>query len=190
MKATLADHHDRALTFTRNVIHAIDSEQWDWPTTCEEWSVRELVNHVVSGNFWAAEIMDGKTIEEVGDRLDGDLLGTEPLAAYEESAKLADHAFQESGAMEKPAAVSYGPVPGEVYCGHRFVDVLIHGWDLAKATGQSTDLDPGLVAACLAVLEPQLDMLGPSGMFGDETIPVPDDADPQTKLLAFTGRRP
>ncbi|HLG00142.1 MAG TPA: TIGR03086 family metal-binding protein [Acidimicrobiia bacterium] len=189
MTASLADHHDRALTYVRTIIHGIDSEQWDWPTPCDDWTVRELVNHVVTGNYWASELMAGKTIEEVGDRLDGDILGIDPLAKYEDSAKLADHAFQEPGAMEKMAAVSYGPVPGEVYCGHRFVDTLVHGWDLAKATGQNTDLDPGLVDACLAVIEPQLEMLQGSGAFGDETIDVAADADPQTRLLAWTGRR-
>ena len=99
-------------------------------------TVRDLVNHVVSGNFWVDELMAGKTIEEVGDRLDGDVLGEDPVAAYDASAQVAAAAFKAEGAMERPAAVSYGPVPGEVYCGHRFIDVLIHGWDLAASTGQ------------------------------------------------------
>ena len=70
--------------------------------------------------------------------------------------------------MEAPCAVSYGPVPGEIYCGHRFLDVLVHGWDVAKSTGQDTALDPELVEACLVVIEPQLDMLVASGMFGTD----------------------
>ena len=68
-------------------------------------------------------------------------------------------AFRAPGAMEAPCAVSYGPVPGEVYCGHRFLDVLIHGWDVASSTGQDTTLEPELVEACFEVIEPQLDML-------------------------------
>jgi uncharacterized protein (TIGR03086 family) len=90
--------------------------------------------------------------------------------------------------MERPVAVSYGPVPGEIYAGHRFIDVLVHGWDLAKATRQDTTLDATLVAACWDVIEPQLDMLAGSGAFGT-TVVVPDDADQQTKLLAALGRR-
>ena len=74
----------------------------------------------------------GKTIEEVGDRLDGDVLGTDPLRAYDDSSIVAAAVFREPGAMERPCAVSYGPVPGSVYCGHRFIDVLIHGWDVAE----------------------------------------------------------
>ena len=90
--------------------------------------------------------------------------------------------------MDAPCAVSYGPVPGSIYCGHRFMDVLIHGWDIARSTGQDTTLPPDLVDACSEVLEPQLEMLVASGLFG-EAVPVADDADPQTRLLAVLGRR-
>jgi uncharacterized protein (TIGR03086 family) len=66
--------------------------------------------------------------------------------------------------------------------------VLIHGWDLAKATGQDTTLDPELVDACWTVIRPQMELLEASGMFGTK-VPVADDADAQTKLLAALGRR-
>jgi uncharacterized protein (TIGR03086 family) len=90
--------------------------------------------------------------------------------------------------MERPVAVSYGPVPGSVYCGHRFVDVLIHGWDLAASTAQDTTLDPELVEACWEVVEPQKDDLAASGAFGTN-VEVGPDADRQTRLLAVLGRR-
>jgi uncharacterized protein (TIGR03086 family) len=89
--------------------------------------------------------------------------------------------------MEAPCAVSYGPVPGSVYCGHRFMDVLIHGWDVAKSTNQDTALPTDLVEACWTVLEPQIDMLAGSGAFG-EMISVPEDAPTQTRLLGVLGR--
>ncbi len=84
--------------------------------------------------------------------------------------------------------MSYGPVPGEIYAGHRFIDVLIHGWDLAVATGQDTTLDPELVETCWEIVRPQLDLLQGSGAFGTN-VDVPDDADSQTRLLAVLGRR-
>ena len=90
--------------------------------------------------------------------------------------------------MQASVAVSYGPVPGEVYAGHRLIDVLIHGWDLATATGQDAELDPGLVEACWEVVTPQAELLKGSGMFGSE-VEVPPDANPQTRLLALLGRR-
>ena len=55
-------------------------DQWAQLSDCDGWTVRELVNHIVTGNYWAAELGSGLTIEAVGDRLDGDVLGTDPLA--------------------------------------------------------------------------------------------------------------
>ncbi len=184
----LPEVHARALESARRSVAAIGDDQWVLDSDCEGWTVRELVNHIVTGNYWAAELGSGLTIEAVGDRLDGDILGNDPLRAYDDSAIVAAAVFRAPGAMEAPCAVSYGPVPGAVYCGHRFLDLLIHGWDVATSTGHDTTLDPELVEACFEVLEPQLDMLAASGMFGT-TIEVPEDADRQTQLLAVLGRR-
>ena len=188
MDVDLPEVHAQALDATDRVVAGIGDQQWDEVSDCEDWTVRELVNHIVTGNYWAEELASGKTIEEVGDRLDGDVLGDDPVSVYDDSAVRAAAAFRAPGAMDAPCAVSYGPVPGSVYCGHRFIDVLVHGWDVAKSTGQDTTLPPDLVDACWAVVEPQLDMLVGSGAFGT-TVEVPDDADAQTKLLAVLGRQ-
>jgi uncharacterized protein (TIGR03086 family) len=183
----LNDVHRRTLEATGKVVAGITAEQWDQPTPCDGWSVRDLTNHVVAGNYWAAELAAGKTIAEVGTALDGDVLGNDAAGSYRKSADAAAAAFEAPGALDAPCAVSYGPVPGSVYAGHRIVDVLIHGWDLAEATGQDTTLDPDLVAACIRIVEPQLEMLQASGAFapgGD----VPADADEQTRLLTWLGR--
>jgi len=185
----LPDLHRRALTATQTLVERVGADQWSLDTPCEGWDVRELVNHLVGGNLWAKELAGGKTIPEVGDELDGDVLGTDPAAAYRSSAALADAAFSAEGAMDAPCAVSYGPVPGSVYAGHRFIDLLIHGWDLAQATGQDTTLDPDLVEGAWEVITPQADLLRASGMFGGD-VEVPEGADSQTRLLAALGRKP
>ena len=137
---------------------------WTGGTPCAEWDLRSLVNHVVVGNYWVAPLVQGSTIAEVGDRYDGDLLGDDPLAAYDASAAEADAAARAEGAMAAPCAVSYGPVPGEVYLGDHFIDVLVHGWDIARASGQEATLDPELAEICLTVIEPDRDMLEGSGI--------------------------
>jgi uncharacterized protein (TIGR03086 family) len=187
MSVDLPEVHARALQSARSAVAGVTDDQWAEVSDCDGWTVRELVNHIVSGNYWAAELADGKSIDDVGSGLDGDLLGADATAAYDASAAAADAAFRAPGAMEAPCAVSYGPVPGEVYCGHRFLDVLVHGWDVARSTGQDTTLDPGLVEACFEVLEPQQDMLLGSGMFGTVQA-VPSGAGRQTQLLAVLGR--
>lgn len=183
----LPELHDEALASTRHFVAGIGAQQWSDPTPCDGWDVRALVNHIVGGNYWAAELARGKTMDEIGDRLDGDVLGDDPLGEYDSSSGAASAAFHMPGAMEASCAVSYGPVPGAVYAGHRFVDVLIHGWDVATATGQEATLAPELVEACWAVIEPQKDLLVGSGMFGSDH-EVPPDADRQAALLALLGR--
>jgi uncharacterized protein (TIGR03086 family) len=183
----IARLHRRALDATRTTVVGCTPDQLTLPTPNEGWDVRFLLNHLVSGNLWAVELATGGTIAGVGDRLDGDVLGDDHVAAYDASAAAAAAVFEAPGALEAPCAVSYGPVPGSVYAGHRFVDVLIHGWDLATATGQDTTIDAELVAACVEVVAPQADMLRASGMFGSP-VDLPDDADAQTRLLAMLGR--
>jgi uncharacterized protein (TIGR03086 family) len=185
--SNLADQHRKALDATGRIVRGVDAADMDKPTPCDDYDVRALLNHVVSGNLWVAPLVAGKTIEEVGDRYDGDVVGSDPSAAYNASAVAAGDAFAQQGAMEAPVAVSYGPVPGEVYAGHRFIDVLIHGWDIAIATGQDDTLDPDLVETCWAIVRPQLDLLQGSGAFGT-AVDIPDDADSETRLLAALGR--
>src|SRR5258706_5477722 len=150
----ISELHRRAFVSTGKVLANIAPGQWTAPTPCAGWDVRALLSHLVSGNLWAAGLADGKTIGDVGDRLAGDLLGDDPRRAYDTSAAAAATAFAAPGALEAHCAVSYGPVPGSVYAGRRFLDVLIHRWDLAVASGQDTTLDPTLVDACHKVVTP------------------------------------
>src|SRR3954462_12604058 len=162
----IAADHRAALDATRPVVSGITTDQWALVTPCEEWDVRALLNHVVAGNWWASRLAAGETIEAVGREYDGDVVGPDATDAYDRSAQAAARAFEAPGALDAPCAVSYGPVPGSVYAGHRFVDVRIHGWDLATATGQPSPVTPKLAAACWQVVEPQLGMLRGSGMLG------------------------
>jgi uncharacterized protein (TIGR03086 family) len=187
--ARLPQLHRRALDATGVVVDAVTRDQWNLPTPCAGWDVETLLSHVVAGNWWAAELAAGATIESVGDRLDGDVLDGDAAAHYRQSAEAAAAVFEAPGAMDAPCAVSYGPVPGSVYAGHRFVDVLVHGWDLAVASGQEAHLDPDLAAAAYEVLSAQEEMVRSSGLFGEQ-LEVPADAGAEARLLAFVGRRP
>jgi uncharacterized protein (TIGR03086 family) len=179
--------HAQALEATGTIVAGIPPDRWHDPTPCPGWDVRALLNHVVSGNLWAAELAAGATIEGVGGRLDGDVLGGDPVGAYAASAQAAGAAFGRPGALDAPCAVSYGPVPGSVYAGHRFFDVFIHGWDLATATGQDTRLDPVLMQACEEVIGPQLEAFRGAGALASP-LPVQPGASAQARFLAMLGR--
>lgn len=187
MAVDLAEAHAGALDHTARIVHGVRNEQLHDPTPDDDWDVAALLQHIVSGNLWVAPLVGGETIEQVGDRLDGDLIGDDPAGAYDRSAAEAAGAFRAEGAMDAPCAVSYGPVPGRIYCGHRLIDVLVHGWDVAHAVGADTTLPTELVEACLEVIEPQLAELEASGAFGSDH-DVPDGASPQVRLLSLLGR--
>jgi uncharacterized protein (TIGR03086 family) len=187
MTSDLAEAHRAALESTRLIVDAVTVDQLHLPTPCEEWEVEELIHHIVYGNWWVSPLVEGETIEQVGDRFEGDVLGDNFASAYAVSSAAAASAFLAPGAMENPCAVSYGPVPGSVYCGHRFIDVLVHGWDLAQGTGGNDRLPADLVQLGIKTVVPQLDTLAASGAFGKGADPG-EAADPQTRLLALLGR--
>ena len=188
MTTDLANTHIEALAHTRRIVAGVAPDQWGDPTPCDDWDLRALVNHVVAGNFWVAPLLEGQTIEDVGTRYDGDVLGSDPLAAYDRSSLEAQTAGSAPGALEAPCALSYGTVPGAVYLGHRILDVVIHGWDIAKATGQDPTIGPELVERCRAIMEPELGLIQGSGMFGTP-VTVDEDASAEARLLATIGRQ-
>ena len=168
-------------------VSAIDDDQWDSTTPCPDWSVRDLVNHVVNEDLWIVPLLDGKTIEEVGDAFDGDLLGDAPKTAWARAARGALQAVQRDGAMEITAHLSFGDVPGREYVTQVLTDHVIHAWDLSRGIGADDELDTELVAFVSDFLEPQIEMWRQGGAFGP-AVQVSQGADPQTKLLAMTGR--
>jgi uncharacterized protein (TIGR03086 family) len=103
------------------------------------------VNHVVGEDRWTKPLVDGRTIAEVGDTLDGDLLGGEPVAAARDAADEAVGAVAARLPQGGVVHLSYGDEDIAEYIRQLTADHLIHGWDLAAATGQDRGLDPELV---------------------------------------------
>lgn len=188
----LALLHDQALRSTHAIVAMIKDDQWGDPTPCDEWDVRALVNHLVAENLWVDPLVSGHTIDDVGDRYDGDVLGRDAVAAYDSSARAASHAFHRPGAMDAPVAVSYGPVPGRIFARHRILDVVVHGWDLAVATGQAYQLDDATVQT---VLDFQTESASPENaamrdsIFGP-IVDVPADAPAWDRAIGLAGRDP
>ena len=182
------DLHRRAMEeFARRVV-AISEDGWSRPTPNPGWDVRALVNHIVDENRWTPPLLAGSTIEEVGDRFEGDLLGDDPAGAWDDSSREAARAVQEDGAMERIVHLSFGDVSGEEYVLQLFGDHLIHAWDLARAISADDQLDPELVEACSKWFAEREDLYRAAGAIGKRPDIAPD-ADPQTILLAMFGRK-
>ena len=187
MPASPAELHRRAVEEFGARVDAVADDQWELPTPCSDWNVRQLVNHLVYENRWTVPLIGGGTIAEVGDRYEGDLLGDSPLAAWEESSKEATQAVQAPGALERTVDLSSGPTPAAEYVNQLFADHLIHAWDLARAVGADERLDPELVDACAAWFVSMEKRYRAAGAVGDRP-ETPPGADAQTTLLAAFGR--
>lgn len=185
----LVDLHRRAVAEFDARVRAVGDGQWDLPTPCADWDVRALVNHLVYEDRWTVPLIHGATVAEVGERFEGDLLGDDPVGAWDGASSHAVAAVGEPGSTDRVVHVSWGDIPGGEYLSQLFADHLVHAWDLARGIGADERLDPQLVEACLEIFGPQEDFLKATGMFG-ERIDVPADADAQTRLLAVYGRRP
>ena len=169
-------------------VQQIREDQWDNPTPCSEWSVRDLVNHLVYEDVWAPPLFAGKTVEEVGDRFEGDLVGDAPKEAWASARDAALEAVSRPGALEDTVHLSSRDVTGGEYLLELLNDHVIHAWDLARGIGADDKLDPELVELIYAGVASREDELKASGAFG-EKVEAPEDADTQTKLLAVMGRR-
>ncbi|MEV6104712.1 TIGR03086 family metal-binding protein [Streptomyces sp. NPDC051940] len=179
--------HAEALDFFTRRVHLVRPDQWDAPTPCTEWSVRDLVNHLTVEQLWVPPLVEGATIAEVGDRFDGDQLGDDPVATWDRAAASALSAFNEPGAMERTVHLSVGATPAEAYCSQMTTDAAVHGWDLARAIGADEQMPPALAEFTLREVEPYAADLAASGLFAP-AVATPPDADAQTKVLGLMGR--
>ena len=169
------------------LVTGIREPQWNDPTPCPGWTVRALVNHVAVEDLWAAQLFAGRTVAEVGDRLEGDQLGAVPVDRWHQALRDGLAAAGAPGAMTSTVHLSFGDVPGSEYAMQLFADHLVHGWDLAVALGRPAALDPDDAAAALAWFAEREDAYRAAGMIGPH-VPTPPDADAGTRLLAAFGR--
>lgn len=173
--------------FTQHV-HAVDG-RWSAPTPLPGWDVRELVHHLVHEERWTPPLLGGATIEEVGHRFDGDLLGDDPVAAHDEAAAAALAAVRADGAVDGVAHLSFGDHPAREYVMQLAADHLVHTWDLARALGRDATLDAAAVAAVLDWFGRTEDLYREMGVIGPR-VEVPAGAGAQDVLLGRFGRTP
>ncbi|WP_328731119.1 TIGR03086 family metal-binding protein [Streptomyces caniferus] len=182
--------HGEALALFGARVHAVRDDQWDTPTPCAQWSVRDLVNHLTAEQLWVPRLVrDGATIADVGSEYDGDLLGGDPAGVWDRAAVAAVAAFAERGALDRTVELSYGPGPADAYCAQMMADAVVHAWDLSRAIGADERLPGPLAQAALREVEPYASGLADSGLFAPAVEP-PADADDLTRLLCLLGRRP
>lgn len=175
----------RAFASTRNVLEGMKDVDLDGTTPCSSWKVRDLVNHIVGGARLFGEAAETGSADMPGeeDYCSGDILGT-----YDAAVTRAIAAFGAPGAQEKTLKLPSGEFPGSVLMGMATNDVFTHGWDLAKATGQSTDLDPELAEQLLAAGSIPDAFRGPEPMPFGPAQDAPAGATAADRHAAYMGR--
>jgi uncharacterized protein (TIGR03086 family) len=167
----------------------LDARSWGRATPCEDWDVRQLLQHIVEELRWIPPLLDGATVAEVGDRLTGDLLGDDPAGAAVAAVR---DAVAAAGVVDPERAVhlSRGDQPARTYLAEVGLDVLVHTWDLARATGQP---DPGpdelAVAASEGFAADDEAMWREYGALAAAVTPSAD-ASAMERLVARLGRDP
>lgn len=172
------------------LVANVTPEHYALPTPCGEFDVKALLQHIVAGNHMLALVGEGKDVpsEPGGD----DVIGSDPLGAYKQSAEAALAGWSDPAGLSKTYTFPFGELPGPAAYGTVLLETWVHGWDLAKATGQDPTVPAPIAEALLAGLQaggfdafrnPEGNPFGPA-------VDVPADASPTDKLVAFVGRTP
>jgi uncharacterized protein (TIGR03086 family) len=170
-------------------VDAVAAGQWDAPAL-PGWSVADLVAHLTSQQLEVPPLLTGEQPGAVAGSIatgTEELLGDDPLTAWETAADAALTSWAAPGATERTVLLSRGPTPAVDHLVEMTADLTVHAWDLARAVGGVTALDPELVTAALRYAEQQLGDDGVPGVIA-APVEVPPGADPQTLLLARFGR--
>lgn len=158
------------------LLGTVKEEDWELPTPCSEWSIRDLVGHVIGGHVMVASLLtDEELVAGPGDTV-------------EEWAARVERAVEGEGVLERVVRhPTFGELSGDALAMIRWGDVCVHTWDLAQALGVDFTPEPGLAEAALEWLVPFGSALGASGRFGEGSDPGPG-ADAFARVLAITGR--
>jgi uncharacterized protein (TIGR03086 family) len=176
---------------TERIVRGVRADQLTSPTPCPSYDVRGVANHLVGvlEIFTAALHGEARTMDDLA----ADFVGTDPGEAFARAAAANLAAWARPGVLEETLPAAFGPIPGQIAVHLNLGDVLVHGWDIARATGQ----DPALPAEgaelmlgfMRQMMQPEMRSEGPDATFGPE-VDVPDDAPVADRLVGFAGRDP
>jgi uncharacterized protein (TIGR03086 family) len=177
MANEVLDQYRQASAWTADKAAGAAS-QLDAPTPCDDWDVRTLLSHMVETQRYFLDSARGEKATPPGPE-PRTQVGDDPARELRDAQQAVADAFAQPGVIDRT-----GPSLGIA-----FADQLIHGWDVARATGQDTTMPDGLARSAYDMIHGRFTDEQRAGTFKPE-VPVGDDASPQQRLLAYTGRQP
>jgi uncharacterized protein (TIGR03086 family) len=182
----IVDLDERAAEGAEAIIAAVSPSQWTWRTPCPDWSVHDLIAHVVAGNVKYTDIAKGGDWRPGGVDVD---VGDDAAATYRRTVNEMLEAWRQPGALDREMALPRGQRGrSEVALWIHLAETLVHGWDLAKATGQDPVFDAEVVEASLAECRSRVPPERPEGSAFRDPVPVGASATPLERLAAYLGR--
>ena len=177
MEPDLLDLYDRASLWATEKVSGA-TETLDATTPCDDWDVRTLLNHILETQRYFLSSARGEDASPPSPTPPA-TLSDDPVADFEAVRSDMLGAYAEPGAIDKT-----GPALGVAVS-----DLLVHSWDVARATGQDETMPDGLATAAYEMVHGKFTDEQRKGIFKPE-VPLGDDASPQDRLLAYTGRDP
>jgi uncharacterized protein (TIGR03086 family) len=182
---------ERACATTQPVVARVTPDQYRLGTPCTDWDVHDLLNHLV-GTLALGRALLGDVAPEVamgpGQLPTDDLVGDDPGGAYRRGVA-ALLAAVDDGAFARTHTTPLGEMPGAALAGFTVLDIVVHGWDLGRATGRPVAVDAALAEELLGFARQAFASQPRGGLLRPE-VAVPAGAGPTERLVAFTGRTP
>jgi uncharacterized protein (TIGR03086 family) len=174
---------------TIKVVSGVRPEQFGDPTPCPEWDVRTLLNHIILWTAYSAEqrAHGGSVAEELMNK---DFAASADFAAdYAKQANRALDAWSDPAVWQRELGVMGSATPAADVAALLIAELVLHGWDLATATGQTYHCDDAVAAVVLDTVRQQGDLFRQYKGFAD-VVEIPGDAPVFDKALAESGRDP
>jgi uncharacterized protein (TIGR03086 family) len=179
-------HATAALDVLIPVVDGIRPDQLDVSTPCVKWSVRDLLGHLAGGGHFFAAALRGQPPAAGGPADSGDDAQAAVHAAVDDLvAAMRDH-----DDVSRPVTLPFGEVPAEAALRIAASDLVVHAWDLARATGQSIDPPTDLVVDSDTQIRGFMSPAYRDGDFFADEVAAPAGASPLQRLVAFAGRQP
>jgi uncharacterized protein (TIGR03086 family) len=178
--------HAAAIAGMTAVVDGIRDDQLDASTPCSEWNVRQLLRHIIVGNERWAAAADGRSLDftdPLGDEIpDGEL-----KRRIHESAEAVDRGWRRPGVLDRTFDGPQGEVPGARRLTVHVGELVMHGWDLARATGQTATFPDEIVEMFIGFAE-QMPRERPPGYPFASPREAHPEASPIDRLAALMGR--
>jgi uncharacterized protein (TIGR03086 family) len=178
-----------AVAQTAAIVRSVPAEAMSARSPCEEWDTRAVINHTIGAMRMFAAVIDEGSVDAVG-LFSADLVGTDAARSFEEAGAAVVERFGRPGVLDSTLDLPFGKFPASFGIALLTNDVVVHGWDIAKASGQQPVFDAALTDACLAFA---IETFSNPAYRGDDFAPAVDpgrDATPVDRLVAYLGRTP